>query len=85
MGNRTVHINKKPAKVLHEFDVFWLAWDCDSKGYIVEQDGEVFPVLTSHGTPYRAKKENLEDRIKEYKKAVEDTELALEFLKEYSK
>ena len=85
MKNKTININGKSAKILHEFDVLWLSWECDSKGYIVEQDGEIFPVMTSHGTPYKANKEDLEDKIKEYNKATEDTEFALGLLKEHSK
>lgn len=80
MGNRTIQFKKKPAKILYEFKLLWCGWECDSRGYVVEQDEKIFVVLTNHGEFYRANKKELEEKIKEYEQTIEDTKYALSLL-----
>ena len=57
-------------RIVSEFDVYYSGWECDSKGWLVETDKGLQIVMTSHGSPYFAKVDELNDHIQEYLEAI---------------
>lgn len=65
-------------KLIFEFTVLWEAWECDSTAGVCEKlDGSRYFIMTNHKNRYVATRKELEDRIEEYKKVIEDTEKAM--------
>lgn len=62
-------------------DVYWTGWECDDKAWLVNDNGQMKVVASNHGSKYFADKEFLENKIKEYEQAVEQTKKMLEALK----
>ena len=67
-------------EVLFKFKVYWLAWDADSDGFIVNKDGIPSLALSNHGHYYFASSIILESKISEYQDAINDSCIALEML-----
>lgn len=66
-----------------EFSILYCGWECDHKGWIVENhDGTRFILLTSHGGEYVGETSELAEKIEEYKKAIDATEQALQLVDE---
>lgn len=66
---------------VYTFDVLWRGWEMDNIGYIAQdEDGNKYPVLTSHGSKYIADKSELLDKISEYADAMNQTNKALKML-----
>ena len=64
-----------------EFPVLHEAWECDSRGWVMERkNGTRYLKLTIHGSEYEADPHELFDRIKEYERVIELTNIALEEL-----
>ena len=64
-------------KEIFSFDVLWAGWECDSHAWVMEKpNGVRYIVMTTHGTPYVATRKELEDRLDEYRRVIEDTEKA---------
>jgi len=78
--NDVIIDNGKPIGIIHEFKVYYHGWECDPWGWVVEQGGERFVVMTDHGDFYRADKNHLDDRILDYMIAIEETEKAIALL-----
>ena len=76
-----IKVAGKNLEVLKEFPVLYRGWDCDGTGYIVRDGNRERVVLTSHGSPYFAKIKELEEKISEYKNALQETEVALKKIK----
>lgn len=55
-------------------DVFWSGWECDDKVWLVIDEGQKKIVASNHGQKYFADKEFLEEKIKEYNQAINDTQ-----------
>jgi hypothetical protein len=70
-------IEEQYGKVVFEFQLLHAGWELDDKGWIVERGKKRFIVLTNHGVTYVAKKNELKAKIKEYSKAIKQTEKAL--------
>ena len=64
------------AKLLHEFVVLRRGWEMDNGAWVYEDGGKRFLVLTSHGTPYRAKTDELRELLTEHRQAVAGIERA---------
>lgn len=41
--------SKHSYKIIHEYVTNSLGWECDQKGWVVEKDGKIGVVETSHG------------------------------------
>lgn len=54
-------------------DVFWSGWECDDKAWLVNDDGQKRIVVSDHGHKYFTDKSFLEQKIKEYQSAIEET------------
>ena len=72
----------EPEGIIFSFDIYYSGWECDSKGWVVEQNGKRFIVLTSHGEFCKAERRHLFNFIGQYKKAINNMEKALEMLNE---
>lgn len=72
-------------KVLYEFDIAWVGWECDSKGAIIERD-DGSRYLTTRSTQNNLPAENnseavLADKIKEYARLLYEANRALRILR----
>ena len=73
-------LNKK-LTVLHEFDVAWVGWECDSEACVAQdEDGKKHLILTNHGSPYIASGNDLFQKILEYQDLIKETRKAITFL-----
>jgi len=77
----TVTIENKDYKIIYTFKTYYHAWECDGYGNVVEREGKRSIVLTSHGAPYLATKEELEQLIETYEQAISDTKEAIALIK----
>jgi 6-phosphogluconolactonase (cycloisomerase 2 family) len=68
-------------KVVYEFDIAWVGWECDSKGMVVEDAaGTRHLILTNHGQPYVACFEELTQKINEYRALIAKAEFAQQLM-----
>lgn len=74
-------IEEQYGKIIFEFSLLHNGWDMDVTGWVVQRDKKNFIVLTNHGTTYIAKNSDLKTKIREYSKAIKQTEKALKMLK----
>lgn len=58
-------------------DVLWSGWDCDSKAWLVNDNGAMRVVATNHGDTYFADAAFLNDKIAEYEHAIKETRAML--------
>lgn len=66
-------------QVIHTFTVLWDGWDSDSVGYILaDSEDKIYVLMTNHGTFYRAKKEDLIERLNFYTTVIDETRTALQ-------
>lgn len=73
--------SKKITKILYEFEIMWVGWEIDSKGWIVQCDDNTKRiVMTNHCTPYFATENDLISKIKDYQGAIDNTKKAIEIL-----
>ena len=76
-----VFFQKNKLTFLKQFSVLHEGWECDYIGYVCKNDrGENVLVLTNHGQPYIANKQELKDKIEEYKKVIKESEDSLSLL-----
>lgn len=56
-------------KLLHTFKVARLGWEMDNEGFVVENErlGMKFIILTNHGTPYFADRNEVMSQIQNYR------------------
>lgn len=74
-NNKTLH------KVIAKFDIAWVGWECDNRGFIIETtSGKRHLVLTNNGRAYIASKEEGFELIKKYLKLIYTTQDALNLL-----
>lgn len=69
-----VEVDDKEFVAEKVIDVFWSGWECDDKVWLVIDEGQKKIVASNHGETYFADKEFLEEKIKEYQKAISDTQ-----------
>ena len=70
-------------KTIYSFPVLWEGWECDPEGLIkCDTKGNKYLILTDHGSPYVADKQELIGRINEYKDVIAKSEKALQLLEE---
>lgn len=75
-----IQLNKKFI-VLYEFTLAWVAWECDSEGAVVKDENEnKYLILTQHGSPYIASKDDLLKQIADYQNLISDTRKAITYL-----
>lgn len=68
----------KLLRVLSRFQMAYVGWECDSKGFVVEDENkERYIILTNHGSPYFAKREELVNQINLYQSWIANTTDAL--------
>jgi hypothetical protein len=67
-------------RALKAIAVYWSGWECDSTAWIVEKDGVNRVVMSNHGHTQFVEKGELEEKINEYKKAIAETQEALDLL-----
>jgi len=81
MDMKLEEISKTSGKVLTvlcKFDLAYPGWECDSEGWVVEDEyKERFIVLTNHGGPYFAEREELLNQINSYHSLIVQTFNAL--------
>ena len=71
----------KKLKLLYEFTILHKGWEMDNRGYIVtDQYNKNLIILTSHENFYIGKKNQLEEKLLEYRKVIKETEEALVLL-----
>lgn len=71
--------NGKKIKAEKVIDVLWAGWECDDKVWLIKEDNKKKIIATNHGSPYIADANFLKEKLKEYQKAIQETE---ELLKE---
>jgi hypothetical protein len=76
----TISVEGKKYSVVKEFNIIHIGWECDNTGYIVDINGKMKLVLTSHGKPYFAKNKELEDKINEYQMYLKESKDALSLI-----
>jgi hypothetical protein len=77
-----ITIENKQYDILFIFTTLYKAWECDSEGLIVQDEKkQKYVVLTSHGSPYIANRDDLEDLIGSYYDVIVQTEKAIRILK----
>lgn len=64
------------AKLLHTFTVLHEGWEMDNTGWVYEDKGTRFLVLTSHGSPYVAKAGELAELLTKHRAAAAGIEQA---------
>lgn len=69
-------------KTLLEFPVMWSGWECDSKGWVVEYEGENHLIVTNHGGYQFGDAEFLDEKVGEYLEAVQKTTQALAMIRD---
>lgn len=72
-------------KKIRQFSLLYSGWECDSVGWLVDDNGEIKLVLTSHGGAYFGKISELEKFVKSYQKAITETTEIIEQLKSGAK
>ena len=75
-----IEIDGVSYKKLFQFKIAHIGWESDNKGWIVENQGQRFIVLTNHGAPYIAEKLELINKINEYEYLISNTHRALYLL-----
>lgn len=74
-------MNHADDKVVMEFPVLWLAWECDATAWVMERaNGTRYLRMTNHGSAYVAAVETLQERLAEYKRVASATRDALKLL-----
>lgn len=66
--------------VIHEFPVLYSGWECDYEAWIIDYEGKPRLVTTDHGGFDFDETDLLTDKIEEYKRAIAETQRALETL-----
>lgn len=72
-----VSVGNKDFVAEQVIDVYWTGWECDDKAWLVNDDSQMKIVASDHGSKYFADKEFLENKVKEYQKAIEETQKML--------
>ena len=73
----TVRVDGSDYEILRTFPILHRGWEMDATGYVV-RDGEINRlVLTNHGAAYFASKREINEKKKEYKDALAQTEQAI--------
>lgn len=68
-------------KVLLEFNIAHIGWECDSTGWIVLlNNGHKGVVMTNHGSPNLADASELESQIELYQNLIDETKEVLKLL-----
>lgn len=67
--------------VLKKIDVLWSGWECDASAWVVQTDEGKKLVMSNHGSNYFAAHAELQSRINEYQKAIDESLEMLEMLK----
>jgi hypothetical protein len=74
-------IESKFGIIISKFPVLHHEWEMDGYGYIVESsyylESSRDLILTDHGVPYKANKEDLNERLSKYKDVIQKTERAM--------
>ena len=69
-------------KIIYEFSVYYSGWECDDIAWVMQSpDGRTFLKMTDHGREIVRNYDFLEEKIKEYKEAIKNTERAISLLK----
>lgn len=79
-GQRTISVSGKECSVLFEFDVMYIAWECDSKAWIVLCDGVKRVVHSDHGSKYFSNVKELEEFIESYEEATKQARHAISLM-----
>lgn len=77
-----MQVEGREVEVLMVFPVMHSGWECDEKGFVVNDNGTKKIVLTNHGSAYFASEMELSLKIEEYKHAIASAESALDIIKE---
>jgi hypothetical protein len=74
-------IESKYGVIISKFPILHHEWEMDGYGYIVESsyylESSRDLILTDHGVPYKANKEDLSERLSKYKDVIQKTERAM--------
>lgn len=75
-----ISVNGKEFKALAVCDVLWAGWECDDKAWVVYDDGVNKLVTSNHGQLEFADAQFLENKIQEYKTAIENSQQLLNLI-----
>lgn len=65
-------------EILEAFDIAYSGWECDYKGALITRNGVAeLVIVDSTGGDWRPVTEQLEERLLEYRRLIEDTERVL--------
>jgi hypothetical protein len=79
----SITIKDKVYQILSSFKIAHLGWDTDIQAWIAKSsDDNNVVILTNHGSFYIGSKNELQEKIKEYKKWIEETQRAIELLEQ---
>jgi hypothetical protein len=74
-------IEERQFKELFRFRILYDGWEMDNEGYVCEaEDGGKVLILTSHGNPYVAEADELDDFIATHQSALDGLRAAKETL-----
>ncbi len=72
--------NGQKIKAEKVINVLWSGWECDDKVWLIKEDNKKKIIATNHGYPYVADINFLKEKMKEYQKAIQETEELLKDL-----
>ena len=75
-----ITIDSKTYEIVHTFPVLHIGWEMDNEGLIVKRNNKTYLVLSNHGGYYLAKNNELEDKVKEYREAINLSSQALKLV-----
>ena len=78
---KKVTVDGKEYDVVMEFPVLHAGWECDYVGYVVVKNNSRALVMSGHGKLFFAKKEHLQEKVKETREALLYQEKALSIVK----
>ena len=80
MSHRVKQLDKE-LEVVHTIQLAYVGWECDSEGWLVkDKNNKHYVVLTSHGSPYFATLDELNEVLQSYVDLTRDITRAIGFL-----
>jgi len=75
---KNIEVQGHTYKILEKFPVMHVGWECDSEGYLVEDENKIVKiVMTNHGFFYFPTAIEMQELINGYKKITDKTETIL--------
>jgi hypothetical protein len=80
LSRSAVDVDGHQRKIAYTFDVLWSGWASDNRGWVVKTGDKLKLVMSSHGKNQFVEAERLSGIIGDYKKAIIDTQKAIDIV-----